>query len=99
MCVVFISHLKWDDLLPRISSPCPTRVDFLIYPTEAALKIIALDCPEDEDVDFYVRFATTVYGTFCTSCLDLNELRYVIKLLYPKYIEPITSGKGNHGFM
>ena len=86
--------MKWDDLIPRLSAQCPARVDFSIYPSETALKIIALDCPEGEDVDFYVGFANTVYGTFSTSCLDLNELRYAIKLLYPKYIEPITSGRG-----
>lgn len=66
----------------------------MIYSTEVALKIIALDCPEGEDEDFYRGFAQTVYATFSSSCLELSELRYVIKLLYPKYIEPITLGRG-----
>ena len=34
-----------------------------------------------------------LWGVFNGPCRDLNELRHLVGLLFPKYLEPVTKGK------
>jgi len=52
------------------------------------------DCPKDENKNFYYIFIELLYDVFNKPCRNLNELRHMAMLLYPKYIEPINEGNG-----
>ena len=61
----------------------------------ALLEILALDKPADEDdVGFYLSFVDLLYSVFHGPCRDLNELRHVAALLFPKYREPVLKQQG-----
>ncbi|KAJ3367716.1 Origin recognition complex subunit 5 [Kappamyces sp. JEL0680] len=92
-CTVFISRLKWDDLLSHAQPFSPPKVDFPVYSFDEAVQIMALDCPPDQEKEFYLSFVQIIYSTFHTACKELGELRYLSALLFPKYIEPIRLGK------
>eukprot|EP01135_Chromosphaera_perkinsii_P000656 Nk52_evm23s147 gene=Nk52_evmTU23s147 len=47
------------------------------------------DSAYKEDETVFVSFANIVYNIFHSPCRDLNELRYLLRLLYPIYRTPI----------
>jgi len=57
------------------------------------------DCPEEENKNFYYIFIELLYDVFNKPCRNLNELRHMAMLLYPKYIEPINEGKGIYALL
>lgn len=59
---------------------------------EEMLEILAKDCPADESPAFFRAFVELLYGVFHHSCKNLNELRHMAELLFPKYREPVISG-------
>ncbi|PVU98833.1 hypothetical protein BB559_001226 [Furculomyces boomerangus] len=71
------------------SFPEPIILQFNQYKKSEVIKILELDCPENEPLAFFATFADSMYETFHRSCNDINELRQLISLLYPKYIQPI----------
>jgi origin recognition complex subunit 5 len=90
-CVVFITHLKWIHL--KIPAYQPQNVVlFPAYSRQEILDIILKDCPKGECVDFFGNFVKLLYDVFHVPCNDLSELRYIVVLLFPKYIEPINQG-------
>ncbi|KAI8899779.1 origin recognition complex subunit 5 C-terminus-domain-containing protein, partial [Globomyces pollinis-pini] len=91
--MISISHLKFDTLLTLPLPYPPMTVQFPIYTKPEMINIIGLDCPETEDIGFFKSFIELIYNSFnSTCCQDLNELRYMVLMLFPKYIEPITNG-------
>ncbi|KAH6591213.1 hypothetical protein BASA61_005008 [Batrachochytrium salamandrivorans] len=58
-----------------------------------ALSIVALDCPSSEEPEVYLAFSDTIYDVFSSSCRQLTELRHILALLFPKYIDPVIQGK------
>eukprot|EP00842_Homolaphlyctis_polyrhiza_P005086 jgi/Hompol1/5579/HPOL_004553-RA len=57
------------------------------------LAIIAKDCPKDEDPDFFLAFVEVLYTVFQLPCRNLNELRHMVAMLFPKYVQPVHEGK------
>ncbi|KAJ3292378.1 Origin recognition complex subunit 5 [Borealophlyctis nickersoniae] len=91
---IFISSIAWDDFRCRAGSMDPVVVHFPQYTKPDVLKIISRDCPPDEEMPFFLSFVDLVYGVFYKPCRDLNELRHLVALLFPKYVEPVLAGKG-----
>ncbi|KAJ3166861.1 Origin recognition complex subunit 5 [Geranomyces variabilis] len=91
--VVLISTLNWQDFRPRIDSVDPNIVEFPMYTREEVMQIIAQDCPSDEEPEFFTGFIAMLYEVFVHPCKDMRELRHLVTLLFPKYVEPVKAGK------
>ncbi|KAJ3041163.1 Origin recognition complex subunit 5 [Rhizophlyctis rosea] len=93
---IFITHLPFESFISKSISvdPCAiTIVPFRPYEKPDVLRIIAKDCPPEEELDFFLKFVEMIYDVFQRPCRDLNELRHLVGLLFPKYVEPVVSGK------
>ena len=100
ICVIMISQLAWQDVHHVCKknigiSGLPFYIEFPPLSKNQMMEMIKEECPTD-DVDFYLSFASIVYDTYQRPCRNLNEIKYLISILYPKYIEPIQQGKGIH---
>ncbi|KAJ3407200.1 Origin recognition complex subunit 5 [Chytridiales sp. JEL 0842] len=91
--VLFISRIIWDKFRERSISIEPYFMHFPDYEKNDVGCILALDCPPEEDPQFFLEFVDLVYTVFHKPCRDLNELRHIVLLLYPKYVAPINAGK------
>ncbi|KAJ3184516.1 Origin recognition complex subunit 5 [Geranomyces variabilis] len=85
--------LNWQDFRPRVDSVDPAIVEFPMYTREEVLQIIAQDCPSDEEPEFFTGFIAMLYEVFVHPCKDMRELRHLVSLLFPKYVEPVKAGK------
>ncbi|KAJ1984824.1 hypothetical protein H4R33_004254 [Dimargaris cristalligena] len=91
--IILISCVPWDKFRPRNGIQEPLLVRFPIYGKEDTMKILALKCPSDEPLDFYLSFISVVYDVFSRNCKDINELRHLVALLFPKFCEPLFDGR------
>ena len=57
------------------------------------LQILALGCPAGQDVHAYVSFITTYMFEFVRITRCLEDLQRAMQLLYPVYMQPVTSGQ------
>jgi hypothetical protein len=89
--IVMIGNCSWDDF----GYHDPLIVHFPAYSAKETLDIVTLDCPEDQEPEFYYNFAEMIYTVFSPLCRDLKQFRYVINTLFPKYIEPVMQGKAS----
>ncbi|KAJ2160725.1 hypothetical protein GGF46_002026 [Coemansia sp. RSA 552] len=87
---VLISNVVWDKFRPRHDgAPDPVMVFFPGYTKQQMLGIIARDCPDGEPDKFFLTFVDAVYEVFHRNCVDLNELRHLVAMLYPKFVQPV----------
>ncbi|KAJ3208119.1 Origin recognition complex subunit 5 [Entophlyctis luteolus] len=93
--VILISNLPWHKFKESAESTEPIFIYFPTYTESETKEILALDCPADEkdDPQCFHNFIDLTLTVLNTPCRDLNELRHIVALLYPKYIEPIKAGK------
>lgn len=71
----------------------------IVLPTHDILTIIAKDCPSSEELSFFLNFVEIVYDIFQRNCKDLNELRHLVSLLFPRYLQPVLDGVGEFALM
>ena len=88
-----VSRLSWQDVIKRAPAIHPFVIEFPAYTKEEVIDIATLDCPADEDAHFYRAFTTTMYELVHRPCRNLNELRHLATLLFPKYLAPVKAGK------
>ncbi|TPX63912.1 hypothetical protein SpCBS45565_g06279 [Spizellomyces sp. 'palustris'] len=94
LTIILVTHLTWTDFRSRIGSLDPSyTVHFPSYTKSETLAILAKDCPPTEDVEFFVSFVEILYEVFSKPCRDVRELRYLVALWFPKYVEPVLNGK------
>jgi origin recognition complex subunit 5 len=85
----------------------PLVIRFPEYSKEDTLEILRRDFSADGmDVqvdgkdtvhlgdDFFLSFSEVIYSIFFQNCKDLNELRHLVALLFPLFINPIRDGRG-----
>ncbi|KAJ3310346.1 Origin recognition complex subunit 5 [Boothiomyces sp. JEL0838] len=89
--IIFISFLKWNLLQKYLLYPQPLTVNFQKYSRDETVQILMLD---GKDFIKYEQFVGLVIDSISSVTTNLNELRYLCSVLYPKYIEPIKEGKG-----
>ncbi|KAJ3274487.1 Origin recognition complex subunit 5 [Terramyces sp. JEL0728] len=89
--IVFISFLKWNLLQKHFYCEQPLTVNFPKYTRQETIDILMLDGKENIK---YEQFVGLVIDSISSVTNNLNELRYLCFILYPKYIEPIKEGKG-----
>ncbi|KAI9353339.1 origin recognition complex subunit 5 C-terminus-domain-containing protein [Zopfochytrium polystomum] len=90
--VILISSLPWARFIGVAGSSIPFIIDFPQYTHSAVKQILALDCPAGEDRSIFITFVGLVQEILQKPCRDLNEIRYIVRLLFPKYVEPIKAG-------
>ncbi|KAJ3261546.1 Origin recognition complex subunit 5 [Boothiomyces macroporosus] len=88
--IIFISFLKWNLLQKYFLYPQPLTVNFQKYSRDETIQILMLD---GKDFMKYEQFVGLVIDSISSVTTNLNELRYLCSVLYPKYIEPIKEGK------
>ncbi|KAJ1914055.1 hypothetical protein H4219_004944 [Mycoemilia scoparia] len=95
ICVVMITQVPWDKFRPRHGGAIdPLMVRFTDYSKQNILDILGTnDCPKGEPLDFFLTFVDAVYEVFHRNSVNLNELRHLVALLYPRYVEPVYEGQ------
>jgi hypothetical protein len=73
----------------------PCIIEFPPLTQDQMISISILDCPAGEDVAFYTGFVKFLFDAFYKPTRNLDEIRYLIKKLFPKYVEPVLQGKLN----
>ncbi|KAJ2082027.1 hypothetical protein H4R24_001886 [Coemansia sp. RSA 988] len=96
VAVVLISNVVWDKFRPRHGGASdPALVFFPCYTKQQILEIIEKDCPVGEPVKFFLTFVDAIYEVFHRNCADLNELRHLVAMLYPKFVQPVFEKQAN----
>ncbi|XP_033646773.1 origin recognition complex subunit 5-like [Asterias rubens] len=95
VCVVLLSQIVWEKFLFGFGSNFfePFVMHFPDYTKNELLHIIAKDTPEGYSADFYSSYVNLLMSIFYMVCRDLNEIRHLAQLNFPKYVEPITKGE------
>lgn len=93
--VILISRVSWHTFSIDSGLSDPFTVYFPNYSLDQVRSILALDCPSDEHVTLYKTFVNLLCSVFRLACSDLNEWRRQARDLFPKFIEPVLSGKVN----
>ncbi|KAI9207559.1 origin recognition complex subunit 5 C-terminus-domain-containing protein [Polychytrium aggregatum] len=91
--VIMITTLLWDQFLTDRTPQQPILIQFPNYTKGELFSIVKQDCPPGEESWFFGNFCSLIFDVFHEGCKDLNELRHLIALLFPKYLEPVQSGK------
>ncbi|XP_071960381.1 origin recognition complex subunit 5-like [Antedon mediterranea] len=92
VCVILISQLVWAKFRTGTGFAEPIILHFPDYSKAELLDIISHDCPPGYSADFYSSYANLLMSVFYIACRDLNEIRHLAFLNFPKYIEPINKG-------
>ncbi|KAI9334712.1 origin recognition complex subunit 5 C-terminus-domain-containing protein [Obelidium mucronatum] len=74
------------------STPC-VHVYFAAYSAAQTRRILVQDCPNPAEHKLWCQFVELAQNILQRPCRDLNELRHICALLYPKYILPIKKGR------
>lgn len=90
ICVIMVSNVIWDKFRPRHGgAPDPLQMFFSYYTKQQMLDIVVSDCPTGEPTQFFLTFVDAVYVVFHRNCMDLQELRHLVAMLYPKFVQPV----------
>ncbi|XP_075229940.1 origin recognition complex subunit 5 [Lycorma delicatula] len=90
LCVIFISHILPEKFIPECSY---IKIHFPQYSKDELLEILMLNKPDKYPEDFYKNYLNTFLSIFLRVTRDLNEVRHLAALNFPKYIAPIESKK------
>ncbi|XP_029168231.1 LOW QUALITY PROTEIN: origin recognition complex subunit 5 [Nylanderia fulva] len=92
ICTIFISEIAWDNFNTKIGMLKPIKIYVPQYTKDELVRLLLLDKPAKKyDEDFYKNYLNLFLSVFFRFCRDLNELRYMAKINFTKYIEPIES--------
>ncbi|XP_038068907.1 origin recognition complex subunit 5-like isoform X2 [Patiria miniata] len=97
VCVFLLSQIVWEKFLFGFGSNHfePFIIHFPDYTKSELLEIIASDCPKGYSAEFYSSYVNLLMSIFYMVCRDLNEIRHLAQLNFPKYVEPITKGEAS----
>nr|XP_002740279.1 PREDICTED: origin recognition complex subunit 5-like [Saccoglossus kowalevskii] len=93
ICVILISEIVLEKFRTGTGFHEPFVLHFPDYSKDEMLEIISHDCPSDYSPSFYISYVNLLMSIFYMVCRDLNELRHLAQLNFPKYIEPILKGE------
>jgi origin recognition complex subunit 5 len=93
VCVVFVTNLVWERFRSKWTSVEPVLVHFSDYSKSCILDILIYNfepCGQiDDELELYKTFVTLIYDVFHESCNKLNEIMYLVQLLYKIYRQPV----------
>ncbi|CAO3689470.1 unnamed protein product [Umbelopsis vinacea] len=106
ICVILLSTIVYEKFRTKAGAYEPLVIRFPEYSKEDTLEILRRDFSADGmDVqvngkdtvhlgdDFFLSFSEVIYSIFFQNCKDLNELRHLVALLFPLFINPIRDGR------
>lgn len=88
-----LSRLSWNKIRSDICSVNPIDLHFSPYTEEQTINILDLDCKTDEYRDIYQYLTRLIYKIFSSVTKDLNELRRMVEILFPRIIQPVIDGQ------
>ena len=65
---------------------------------EDILRIISKDCPIKEYTELHQYLAQLLYNIFSLVTRDLNELRRLTSLLFPRIVQPVINGESKFNY-
>ncbi|XP_076627500.1 origin recognition complex subunit 5 [Colletes latitarsis] len=93
VCVIFISGIVWEKFHAKIGIYEPIKVHFPQYNRNEFAEILLSFKTCDYEELFYKNYLNLFLSVFFRFCRDLNELRYMAKINFSKYIQPIETDK------
>lgn len=92
ICTIFVSNVVWEKCYTQIGLFEPIKIYCAQYTREEISDILLSYKPQDCNDTIYANYLNLFLSVFYRFCKDLNELRYMAKVNFIKYIEPIKSG-------
>ncbi|XP_021935716.1 origin recognition complex subunit 5 isoform X2 [Zootermopsis nevadensis] len=95
ICVFFLSDVVWEKFRIREGFQEPIQIHFPQYTKDELVEILLRDHPPGGrwPNDFYCSYVKLFLGIFQRACRDLNELRHMAQLNFPKYCDPVLKGE------
>ncbi|XP_048506736.1 origin recognition complex subunit 5 [Athalia rosae] len=93
ICTIFVSDIVWEKYYLKSGLLDPIKIHFPQYVREEMLKVLFLYQPRNYESKFYMNYLNLFLSVFYRCCRDCNELKYMAKINFDKYVEPIESGK------
>ncbi|XP_031848421.1 origin recognition complex subunit 5 [Nomia melanderi] len=93
VCVIFISDLIWEKFRIKVGMYEPIKIQFPQYTRNEFTEILLRYMPDNYDETFYKNYLNLFLSVFLRFCRDFNELRYMAKINFLKYIEPIEASE------
>ncbi|XP_076653845.1 origin recognition complex subunit 5 [Halictus rubicundus] len=93
VCVILISDIVWEKFRAKVGIYEPIKIHFSQYTRQEFAEILLTYKPHDYEGAFYKNYLNLFLSVFLRFCRDLNELRYMAKINFKKYIEPIETNK------
>ncbi|XP_054007803.1 origin recognition complex subunit 5 [Hylaeus anthracinus] len=91
VCVIFIGGIVWEKFRVKVGMYEPIKVHFPQYVRNEFAEIL-LSCKSCNYEDtFYKNYLNLFLSVFFRFCRDLNELNYMAKLNFSKYVQPIET--------
>ncbi|KAJ3226437.1 Origin recognition complex subunit 5, partial [Clydaea vesicula] len=93
--VVLISNQTFDNFQDITNTFNLTNfVHFKNFTKDEMLAILLKEKPYDvKDDNLYLIYLNLIIESYEKGCRDLRELRYISKMLFEKYIDPVKNGK------
>ncbi|KAK5644428.1 hypothetical protein RI129_005728 [Pyrocoelia pectoralis] len=104
--VILISEIVFDNYCYRNEIVTPIKIHFSQYTKEEILEILSLNLDTARDMiassygselgiteGFYLDYLNVFLSVFHRACRDVSELRYMAKLNFVKYCEPVARKK------
>ncbi|XP_026672925.1 origin recognition complex subunit 5 [Ceratina calcarata] len=95
VCVIFISDIVWEKFRVKIGVYEPIKIHFPQYTRNEFTEILLKYMPPGYEDTFYRNYLNLYLSVFFRFCRDLNELRYMAKVNFSKYIEPVEANQSN----
>lgn len=93
VCTIFISDIVWEKYHVKMGMLEPIKIHFPQYTRDELAQILYLYKPDNYYGEaFYKNYLNLFLSVFFRFCRDLNELRYMARINFSKYIEPIETG-------
>lgn len=91
VCVIFVSGIVWEKFRVRIGVYEPIKIHFPQYTRNEFAEILMASKPHGYEDAFYKNYLNLFLSVFFRFCRDLNELRYMAKVNFSKYVEPLKN--------
>ncbi|CAH1119120.1 unnamed protein product [Phaedon cochleariae] len=104
--VILISELVFQKFLSKANIVDPMKIDFPQYNKDELLEILSMDIENarriveneyehsiDFDLEFYKNYLNVFLSVFYRACRDLSELKYMSRINFVKYCQPIITGQ------
>lgn len=89
LCVVFISQIVPEKFNPECSY---INIPFPQYNKNELMEILILNKPEGYSEEFYKTYLNMFLSVFLGATRDLNELRHLAAVNFPKFCAPVDCG-------